>query len=213
MKCENVLNGLIQNDELSLVNPFYSLPNYLEGFLRETLRKFPPVHQLVRLVRNSQHMEIPMDRKDLILNNEMQSIILPSNTRVIVNIYTLQNSSQNWGPNAHMFYPDRWLRQPYASEEKSLNEQGIIGGNKIYDGYGNSMDDLLFAPFSSGVRHCMGTPMALWIMRSVFFMILQNFQFQFVNSDKFHDEYQVLTMHNHILLPADELPVMVSMKQ
>jgi cytochrome P450 len=145
------------------------------------------------------------------LNTETECIMLPPSTRVIVNIYTLQNSSQNWGLNAHMFFPDRWLRQS-TSDEKSLNGAGVIGGNKVYDGYGNSMDALLFAPFSAGVRECMGTPMALWILRSVFFMMLQHFQFQFVDVEKFHDEYQVLTMRNRILLPVDDLPVMVSKK-
>lgn len=98
--------------------------DYLEAFLSEVLRYYPPVGVLFRYntkpVKWHQHN-------------------IPANTRIVIPMYMLHHHPLYWGSDAHRFDPDRWLKKneengkqhhtyhPYTFLPFSLGLRNCIG--------------------------------------------------------------------------------------
>ena len=74
---------------------------YLDCFLKENLRMFPPVPQL------------PL--RDLISPVVIDGYKVPKNFKVLLSIYSLHRHPEIWGSDAEEFKPERFLENQYPS--------------------------------------------------------------------------------------------------
>ncbi|GJJ09820.1 hypothetical protein Clacol_004044 [Clathrus columnatus] len=97
---------------------------YLRAFLNETLRLVPPVPINLR----------ESNAETSWIDDEGNQLYVPKGTRVVMNIFNMQRYEPYWGPNAHVFDPDRWLD---ARVQRYISNPFIFvpfnGGPRKYD--------------------------------------------------------------------------------
>lgn len=91
---------------------------FIEQILRETLRLNPVAPYVLRWCKE---------------DTKIRDCIIPRDTTVIVNLYTMHRREDIYGPTANDFNPDRF----HPNEVKKRNPNG-------------------YAPFSLGPRNCIG---------------------------------------------------------
>jgi cytochrome P450 len=94
--------------------------------------------------------------------------------------YYFQRSEKYWGPDAHVFNPDRW------NEDRASQLRGFM-----------------FLPFHSGPRICLGQNMAYTEARVALVRILQRLRLQPPPA------YRPVVIDNIVLSFANGLPVRV----
>jgi cytochrome P450 len=182
------------------------LSGYLEAVLKESMRKYPVVSfGSFRQVKDVNGYKL-MDGD--------KAYHIPYNTWILVNIYTLHNWEGNWGSDASNFIPERWLANQEISQIDSkditdsiMHTTNPLSSQAIYSGGGMNKDQLIFAPFSHGPRHCLGMNLALIEIKAMINELTKKFIFTLTNA-KMYDETQVLESYI-TLRPRDELPVYV----
>ncbi|CAI2178244.1 3698_t:CDS:2 [Funneliformis geosporum] len=83
---------------------------------------------------------------------------IPKNTPIIIPFVALHRLPSIWGPTADEFVPKRWLDPPSI--------QGISNYN--------------YLPFSTGLRSCIGSKLALNEIKILLSLLVRNFVFQTV---------------------------------
>ncbi|KAF9466558.1 cytochrome P450 [Collybia nuda] len=145
--------GYIPYDEL------VSLP-LLDAVCRETLRLYPPVSYVHRTTCHEVVLPLstPIRGVD---GREMQEIIVPTNTNVIVSILGSNRDPTLWGPDAHEWKPERWL----SPLPEKLTEAHIPG---IYSH---------LMTFLGGGRACIGFKFSQLEMKVVLSVLLTHTRF------------------------------------
>lgn len=100
---------------------------YLEAVVKESLRFWGPVPRQTRV----------SPEKTVVCGQA-----IPARTPLVVSLYLMNRSKENWGPTAGEFIPERWLG---SAEAKA---------------YGGSKDRYCFSTFSHGARSCIGQKFA-----------------------------------------------------
>ena len=190
------------------------MPDYIEAVLKESMRKYSIVALgSYRYMKNE-------TGSDLHLIDDIGQTIeyhLPKGTYVFVSIHCLHNSTRNWGPNAMKFDPNRWLTDDYTSkfneynEMKSQNkETNPLSSLAAYGGIGKKKDELCFAPFSFGLRNCLGMNLALMEIKATIKDLVTNYSFELAE-ESMKDELNV--MESHVTLrPRNKLPIIVTLR-
>ena len=101
---------------------------YLNAFLQECLRLYPPVGMMIRLNRYEEHFA---------------GYKVPAGTNLVIPVHLLHRHPEHWGPDAETFQPERWL------VDKNGNA-GVSGGGGI------DTKGFTFLPFSAGGHNCIG---------------------------------------------------------
>ncbi|XP_050372456.1 cytochrome P450 CYP749A22-like [Argentina anserina] len=125
--------------------------------INESLRLYPPV---VSLVRKSGR-EVTLGK-----------VIVPAGLELVVSILAVHREPQIWGPDAHLFKPERFSK----GVAKATNNN--IGA---------------FLPFGLGPRTCVGLNFAVTEAKIVLSMILQRYSFT-LSPGYVHSPFQYITI-------------------
>ena len=101
--------------------------DYLNAFLQECLRLYPPVGMMVRMNRYEERFA---------------GYKVPAGTNLVIPVHLLHRHPKYWGPDADVFQPERWL----------VDKNGIGG----VSGGGIDTKGFTFLPFSTGGHNCIG---------------------------------------------------------
>ncbi|KNZ81202.1 Cytochrome P450 4F12 [Termitomyces sp. J132] len=158
-------NGDIPYDDL------VSLP-FMDAVCRETLRLYPPAPRVMRV-----HVLLSRARKDMILplstpvkgldGREMQSILVPKNTKIFISIFNANRDPLLWGPDSLEWKPERWLSPLPEAVHDVLTIRSNVEGGLIS----------LSMTFLGGGRACIGFEFSQLEMKVVLSMLIANFRF------------------------------------
>ncbi|KAG6861365.1 hypothetical protein C0995_001098 [Termitomyces sp. Mi166 len=115
IEARRINNGDIPYDDL------VSLP-YMDAVCRETLRLHAPVPNVTRIARQDIVLPLLTPIKG-IDGREMDSILVPKDTKIFVAILNANRDPLLWGPDSLMWRPERWL----ASLPEALHEAHMPG--------------------------------------------------------------------------------------
>ncbi|KAG5718646.1 putative cytochrome P450 4d20 [Termitomyces sp. T112] len=136
-----------------------SLP-YMDAICRETLRLYPPVPRVMRVAR--QEIVLPLSTPIKGLDgHEMDSILVPKNTRIFISILNANRDPLLWGPDALEWKPERWL-SPLPEVIHEAHLPGI---------YSHLMT------FLGGGRACIGFKFSQLEMKVVLSTLVAHFRF------------------------------------
>lgn len=130
----------------------------LDAVLKEILRLYPANIRIIR--RAERDTAVPLAFPLQTSKGELNSIVIPANTDVVLPITAINRLEACWGADADAFRPDRWLDDSIPEAVKHLP-----------GGY-----DHIFT-FVSGPRACLGMRFALAEMRVILSTLLANFSF------------------------------------
>ncbi|KAE8150739.1 cytochrome P450 [Aspergillus avenaceus] len=126
---------------------------FLNAFVSEVLRYWPPAPQVVRTAA---------------VNTTLAGVAVPASTKVQLSIVAFNRHPQNWGPDAGEFNPWRWLR-------KTENSDGT--SSVTYDTTGGALHKHANMTFIHGPRDCIGRMFARQEMLTVLSAWMGRFQF------------------------------------
>jgi cytochrome P450 len=207
-KCQQEVDKLLSTSSLAACAG--TLPPYVEAVLKECMRKFPVAAPgSVRYVKQAEGFK---------LNDQIH---LPQGWWIQVNLLALHSYEGNWGPDSEKFVPDRWLDATSSSivddvdplEASSAVAAVPPAGNPLasaaaYGGAGNTRDELSYAPFSYGMRNCVGMNLALMELRVSILNLVSRFDFHL--GDKSMEDESTIAEIVFIMRPTNGLPMMIS---
>eukprot|EP00878_Enallax_costatus_P000623 GHUV01000725.1.p1 GENE.GHUV01000725.1~~GHUV01000725.1.p1 ORF type:complete len:552 (+),score=175.13 GHUV01000725.1:213-1868(+) len=166
MKIKNELSatGLLHQGQANCVTPrqlaHEDLPRlpYLNAVIDETMRMYP-----VAATGSVRETTAP---------TQVGPYKIPEGIVVWPMIYALQNSVQNW-EDPDKFVPERWLDNRDCAYVSSSSEVGSTDTDKRVR---------RFAPFSDGLKNCLGQALGLMEVRTVLATLLSRFWFEMAPS-------------------------------
>ncbi|KAJ3369263.1 hypothetical protein GGF31_005363 [Allomyces arbusculus] len=129
---------------------------YLTCIIKEVMRLFPSIAVLPHRITTA-----PVTLHD--------GTVLPKDTRVTVDIFSLHRNRAVWGPDADEFKPDRFL-----------DSVGPDGQVPMHPGASN----FAWTPFGGGQRICLGQQFSLVEQRVVLSMLLLRYKWTVVGDEK-----------------------------
>lgn len=146
-------HGNLDHDEL------VALP-YLDAICKETLRLYPPVSFLFRTTRANVVMPLsnPIQGLD---GKEINEILIPKNTNVIMSIIEANRNAEIWGPDCLVWIPERWLSL-LPSSVTNARVPGI---------YAHTLT------FLGGGRACIGFKFSQLELKIVISLLIKSFRF------------------------------------
>ena len=165
---------------------FSKLP-YTTAFLKETLRLHPPAATVRAIPWESTSISLP-------LHSQPVSI---AGLQIYPSLYLIQRNPNVWGPDAHLFNPNRWLDNDYLARLP-------VGA---------------YRPFERGPRNCIGQELAMLEGMVVLASVARGFEFEKVGLtgravvDGGEKEREVWSEHAVTSVPVDGMVMRVSMRE
>ncbi|VDC04672.1 unnamed protein product [Peniophora sp. CBMAI 1063] len=132
-------------------NAIDALP-YLDAVCRETIRECTPLP--FRNRRAQRDCVVPL--------KDGSSVLIPGGSEILINVHGCNRDEDLWGPDAHLWRPERWL------EEESLVRVKEAALPAVYM---NSMS------FLGGRKACIGFKFALLEMKTVLATVIPSVRF------------------------------------
>ncbi|KAF9025469.1 cytochrome P450 [Hymenopellis radicata] len=147
---------------------------YLTAVVKETLRFHPIVYNTARVAIGDEVLPL-LDPVTTDTGEVLTELPIPKGTKVITSIAAYNRHKTIFGDDAHVFNPDRWLRNDLPKSPVPL---GV---------YGN-----LFT-FIGGARSCLGWRFAVLELQAFLVELFGKFEFEFAGTvDDFRREASIL---------------------
>lgn len=117
---------------------------YLNAVCNETLRLYPTVPITVRVSAHPTKLGV---------------YSIPANTTALISIWSINRSTDLWGPDAAEFNPDRWLEGPNAANGGATTPHALL-------------------TFLHGPRSCIGKGFAQAEMKCLLAILVQRFRIE-----------------------------------
>lgn len=139
---------------------------YLDAVCKETLRVYSPVTQLHRVPRKD--AVIPLCRPVRGKNGTpIEKVMVQAGTMVVVGAAAVNRDPLIWGPDAHLWRPERWL-EPMLTSTTDARLPGV---------YSNIMS------FMGGGRSCIGFRFAEMEIKVILSILIPRFKFEISDKD------------------------------
>ncbi|KAG6817154.1 hypothetical protein H0H87_012115 [Tephrocybe sp. NHM501043] len=133
---------------------------FLDAVCRETLRLHPPAPKVLRVARQDISLPLSTPIKG-IDGREMESIVVPKDTKIVISIINSNRDPLIWGPDSLEWRPERWL-SPLPETVHNAHIPGI---------YSHLMT------FLGGGRACIGFKFSQLEMKVVLSTLVSQFRF------------------------------------
>ncbi|KAG6835647.1 hypothetical protein H0H93_016143 [Arthromyces matolae] len=137
----------------------HTLP-LMDAICRETLRLYPPITRVMRVARKDIMLPLSTPIKG-VDGREMDSILVPKDTKIIVSIINANRDPLLWGPDSLEWKPERWL----SPLPEALHEAHLPG---IYSH---------LMTFLGGGRACIGFKFSQLEMKVILATLIKHFRF------------------------------------
>lgn len=123
---------------------------YLHAVCQEVLRTYAPV---------------PVTMREAVANTSLLGHYIPKGTVIMLCVWAVNFSKDLWGPDAHEFNPDRWMKPGQANS-------------------GGASSNYAFLTFLHGPRSCIGQRFALAEMACLLAAFVGRFEFKMSYPDE-----------------------------
>ncbi|KAF9567920.1 cytochrome P450 [Agrocybe pediades] len=130
---------------------------YLSAVIKESMRFHPALYQNYRQAAHDDVLPLSKPIKTLD-GREINTLPIPKGMKIILSIAAYNRNTEIFGEDAHVYNPDRWLRDNGDKKGPTL---GV---------YGNLLT------FSGGVRACIGWRFAVYEVLALTVEIINNFE-------------------------------------
>ncbi|KAF4621387.1 hypothetical protein D9613_000522 [Agrocybe pediades] len=130
---------------------------YLSAVIKESMRFHPALYQNYRQAAHDDVLPLSKPIKTLD-DREINTLPIPKGMKIILSIAAYNRNTEIFGEDAHVYNPDRWLRDNGDKKGPTL---GV---------YGNLLT------FSGGVRACIGWRFAVYEVLALTVEIINNFE-------------------------------------
>ncbi|ORY30175.1 cytochrome P450 [Naematelia encephala] len=134
---------------------------HLDAVIKEVLRVYPANIRIIRRAETDQVLPLSQPLPSAKERAGDTQLLIPANTDVVIPLAAINTLKSIWGPDAHLFKPERWLEKDGIPETVKVLPQGY---ERIFT-------------FVSGPRACLGMRFALAEMRVLLSQILSSYIF------------------------------------
>ena len=152
---------------------------YTTAFIKEVLRLHPPA-ATVRTIPES----------ETTFTLAMPHPVSIAGLRIYPSQYLIHHNPKIWGPDAHVFRPERWLDDAYMA--------ALPAG--------------AYRPFERGPRNCIGQELAMLEGKIVLACVARGFVFEKIGLTGQGDEREVWSEHKVTSVPVDGMVMRVSVR-
>ncbi|KAF9071065.1 cytochrome P450 [Rhodocollybia butyracea] len=164
----------------------------LDSIIRETLRVHPPIHSILRAVRDD--VPIPPSLAAPSSKSGSGTYIVPKGTAVLASPLFAQMDPKIW-KNASKWEPNRW-NDPEGVAMLALKEYTDEGGETIDFGFGavSKGTDSPYQPFGAGRHRCIGEQFAYLQLGTILATLVRKMEFKIPTGVPEHNYHTMITM-------------------
>ncbi|KAH7104721.1 cytochrome P450 [Auriculariales sp. MPI-PUGE-AT-0066] len=163
---------------------------YLDAVFMETVRLHPPILELHHVAGKSQVLPLSAP----LPGTSVHEVPVPKGTIVAIPVNVVHQDPSIFGPDAHLFRPERWLEQRENGGGRKLSEKDILS-------------------FSRGPRHCLGRIFADVEIKAFVVTLVRQFKFSPIPGKEIED-FQSFVIRPRVKGEKDStLPLRVSLVQ
>ncbi|KAF9559811.1 cytochrome P450 [Agrocybe pediades] len=134
--------GSLSDGEELGYDELLALP-YLDAVCRETLRLHSPPSGVMRMSREETILPLSTPIKG-VDGSELTEIVVPKNTNIYISILSYNRNPDLWGPDAHEYIPERWLK-PVPDKVAKAQAPGVYSHMMTFSGGGRGCIGFRFA--------------------------------------------------------------------
>ena len=179
------IRAVIKNGQETMTATTLNSIDYLDAFVKETLRLQPPVPMTVREAQKDDVLPLAEPLK-LANGQEVSEIPIRKGTVIQIPMGQLAFDESVWGADVNEFKPERWLNPLPES---------VIQATGAFTAYSHMLT------FAGGARACIGYRFSIAEIKAILAVIACDLQFDLEPGIEIHSRFMVVArMSTHVRL-------------